>query len=1611
MFKNNTSLFLLFLSLFSFFSISYASSSCSTAPHGAIYCQAILIKNTVNSSIVKGTQIPITYNALSYSSYLASNLQNIVFYNSANGSIITSWLEGNYSNELQNSNLQSSSNILIWINVPTNIPADYNYSNVSIAYFPNNVSKLNNITTGEAPQLSSSYAQYDNGALLFNSYQNFAGTSTPSGWHIFKTGTSYIEQDNGLSTNGLYSYGVYAIITNSTNYGLNSSRVLDALESVQNSSSLYNYYLGVGYTNGYGTAYGYSNSTFVGWSNEYGRSPISPFSASSSGGGVTMGNFTPGYLTGIFSTYWPSISKAQFYLNYNYSETINTTIPKNTLSIGIAGRTSGNLIKLYWIRERTYLANKSTFDIYFDKITPIKNTTTPSSNNSSNNSISYDQIVSFNPSLYSNYESYDLGNIRFYNGNSELYSWCESGCNSSSTNATFWVKILNETNTLNKNISVMFLHNVSQYDGIYAGEAPELSSIYGKYDNGARVFPLYDNFIGNTLNTSKWYFSECPSSYSVNDGLEVNTTHCGYYNPIPGTTSSDPSNGIMGAYITNASIRGSGFVFCWLHIGGYCSPAAGVRNGTTLLYSDKPGQDNTGYFIDSVTNNNSTFKIDWAFIATYPPNGIMPNVIIVPSLSSKISYALAENASVSIFGTYIPKIIKKGQTYEMRSSVSGITSPTISYQWFEKTPISSFYFLIPGGFYSNYNFTTNTSTIQGNYSFKLRIVANQLILFSAPFSISVSNSTYIPNVVKGLNNPSGVSVSSNGAYVYVENYGNNTISIINSSTNKILKSIKRSYEPSGMAISPNGAYVYVSNSGNNTVDILNSSSLSVVKTIYHLLGPNGVTPSLNGAYLYVTNFYNNSISIINLSTLDKVYTIHGLNGPDGIALSQNGTTIYVSNEYNNSLSIINITSRKIINTITGLDVPSDVATAPDYSYVYVPNYGNNTLSIINTTTDSVVWTISKLNLPQNIAFSLNGNYVYIAESGNNTLSVVNITNITMKLPNILKLSQLYSTSQLLIQNQSATIFSAGAFGGTKPYHYTWYERLPGEQSYTPIYSSNSSYYTFTTSNMTELGSHLFELSVSNSFATVFSAPILVQVIPRLTLSTSAIYQKIDLGQHITLAAIAKGSTGSYAYTWYNDTSGVPIKISGAISNTLYLNGTSLSKISTFPVVTIGSNLTEEFYTIKINNITGYSSTVLLSVYYNGILTNKSIIDAYILPSTSYFNAAGHLLKLIINKLNGNIVSPTLNVTVITPFQYTVNVIGAGVLNITSLDSSNSAYFNLFVNPKLVFEDPLNNTVTDSGLSTFPYTMFITGGTPPYRFLNTTIIGNSSSGFGSLQQKDNIELCGGFNNPEGFNSVQCSLSVASNATAGKYIIPITLLDSSNGLPISNSSYGVHIQINPPLNAIGTGFNKSVILDVNQQYTYSINAFNGTPPYIYSWEWSQGVGGNTNTGTMGQFFNITVLSGCSGYIGNGPLNSSCVFKAVSKNLTNTRIIGSVLDSALDGPGFSEQPKYFYSNLTIHPAPILSLNTIKQTIGTNQYENLTISVTGGVGPFDIKLYNLTGNDTVKNITLQSGDSNTVHIYTSGSGNFTYEAIGTDIGTTIPYNFNSSKLSITVI
>ncbi len=123
------------------------------------------------------------------------------------------------------------------------------------------------------------------------------------------------------------------------------------------------------------------------------------------------------------------------------------------------------------------------------------------------------QLIEFQPSSlpYSQHETSNLGNIRFYYNGKELQSWCETDCSSSATqNSLFWIKLpVSIPASANVMVDMYFLPYSINYDS-YAGEAPNMTctnpgnpadcaGTYGLHDNGASVFTYYTNFAGNTL--------------------------------------------------------------------------------------------------------------------------------------------------------------------------------------------------------------------------------------------------------------------------------------------------------------------------------------------------------------------------------------------------------------------------------------------------------------------------------------------------------------------------------------------------------------------------------------------------------------------------------------------------------------------------------------------------------------------------------------------------------------------------------------------------------------------------------------------------------------------------------------------------------------------------------------------------------------------------------------------------------------------------------------------------------------------------------------------------------------------------------------------------------
>jgi YVTN family beta-propeller protein len=87
----------------------------------------------------------------------------------------------------------------------------------------------------------------------------------------------------------------------------------------------------------------------------------------------------------------------------------------------------------------------------------------------------------------------------------------------------------------------------------------------------------------------------------------------------------------------------------------------------------------------------------------------------------------------------------------------------------------------------------------------------------------------------------GVCVTPDGKHVYVTNQASNTVSVIDTASNTIVKTVSVGAAPSGVAVTPDGLHVYVSNQGSDSVSVINTASNTVVDTILSVAGPSAIS--------------------------------------------------------------------------------------------------------------------------------------------------------------------------------------------------------------------------------------------------------------------------------------------------------------------------------------------------------------------------------------------------------------------------------------------------------------------------------------------------------------------------------------------------------------------------------------------------------------------------------------------------------------------------------------------------------------------------------------------------------------------------------------------------
>nr|WP_276978182.1 DUF2341 domain-containing protein [Ferrimicrobium acidiphilum] len=259
-------------------------------------------------------------------------------------------------------------------------------------------------------------------------------------------------------------------------------------------------------------------------------------------------------------------------------------------------------------------------------LTNNQNTATPAD---------FQQLIKVDWSLYAAYLNANLSNVRFYgssslSSSSELYAWLENNDTAAAASSNVWVNLLQFSVPASGSATIYmaFLATTVTWSSHW-GLAPELTTKYGQFDNGAKVFEFYDNFSGTAL-ASDWTVSTVDGAPApaVDNGISFGAGGGG--TGLPGQIMYNnahmfnlPGNFVFDASITQvttSTVNQAGIA-----IWGQLPTAISTEIDNTVASTIEPALNYRLF------NVNSAGTIDSVNLATTADSGLMS--VLFPSTS------------------------------------------------------------------------------------------------------------------------------------------------------------------------------------------------------------------------------------------------------------------------------------------------------------------------------------------------------------------------------------------------------------------------------------------------------------------------------------------------------------------------------------------------------------------------------------------------------------------------------------------------------------------------------------------------------------------------------------------------------------------------------------------------------------------------------------------------------------------------------------------------------------------------------------------------------------------------------------------------------------------
>ena len=180
-------------------------------------------------------------------------------------------------------------------------------------------------------------------------------------------------------------------------------------------------------------------------------------------------------------------------------------------------------------------------------------------------------------------------------------------------------------------------------------------------------------------------------------------------------------------------------------------------------------------------------------------------------------------------------------------------------------------------------------------------------------------------------------------------------------------------EPEGVRVSPDGAWVLVTNESDNSISVIDAKTLKVVQHVTVGKRPRDIAFTPDGRTAYVSGEFDSSLYRIRVpegAPVERVMQLSQGCAADVRALDAKRNRVYVSTGRGGKVAVVDISGTpKLVQEVAVGARPWGIALSADGSRLYTANGPSNDVSVVDTATLKVIKKIPVGKSPWGIAVS------------------------------------------------------------------------------------------------------------------------------------------------------------------------------------------------------------------------------------------------------------------------------------------------------------------------------------------------------------------------------------------------------------------------------------------------------------------------------------------------------------------------------------------------------------------------------------------------------------------------------------------------------------------